>query len=105
MWTEKKNLPHSPFQLGGKFFFYHYICLTFLSSPKYPRSIIIDFLDRHSGKDRAQSEVFNASQVDSRSWFSGCRIKSGMTENFRLSRYKLKYGIIHGITSTKISSK
>jgi pyridoxal 5'-phosphate synthase pdxS subunit len=30
-------------------------------------------------------KLFSAIQVDSRSWFSGCRIKSGMTENFGLS--------------------
>jgi acyl carrier protein len=40
---------------------------------------------RHSGEGRARSEAFSAIQLDFRSWFSGCRIKSGMTENYGLS--------------------
>jgi hypothetical protein len=33
-----------------------------------------------------QIVAFSTIQVDSRSCFSGCRIKSGMTENYGLSR-------------------
>jgi hypothetical protein len=54
--------------------------LTVLSLYKYLKLAIIDFLYRHSGKGRAPSEAFSAIQVDSRSWFSGCRIRSGMTK-------------------------
>jgi hypothetical protein len=45
-----------------------------------------------SGEGRAKAghevKLFSAIQVDSRSWFFGCRIKSGMTENFGLSSYE-----------------
>jgi hypothetical protein len=52
---------------------------------QYSKLII---LYRHSGEGRARSETFSTIQVESRSWFSGCRIKSGMTENYELSSVK-----------------
>jgi hypothetical protein len=47
-------------------------------------------LYRHSGEGRARSEALSAIQVDSGSWFSICRFKSGMWENFGLSSYLMK---------------
>jgi hypothetical protein len=46
-------------------------------------------LYRHSGEAGHEVKIFNAIQMDSKAGFSGCRIKSGMTENFGLSRYYL----------------
>jgi hypothetical protein len=61
---------------------------TALSSHICLKSIIIDFFCRHSGEGQAKAgqevKLFSAIQVDSRSWCSGCRIKSGMTENYGL---------------------
>jgi hypothetical protein len=42
-------------------------------------------LYRHSGEGRARSEALSAIQGIQEVGSSGCRIKSGMTENFGLS--------------------
>ena len=66
-----------------------FICnLTALRSHKYLRSIIIDFfctvIPTKAGHEVKLSALSRWIQEVG---FSGCRIKSGMTENFGLSRY------------------